>query len=135
MYHAVLYTIYSPCDSKFNKTILVTITYFPTKSCDLSMISFLTRTLNIVKLFVPNAPKGHFGVSNDEHTWNFVGQKCQKLNTKRFVGSEMFPKVNWGCPMKINCIFVWAPKCPKLRKKIHTFFCHKCSQKSFGGIQ
>ena len=60
MYHTVLYTLYSACASLFNNIpILVTMVthifppkWFPwqPKSCDLSMISLLTRMPNMVKI-------------------------------------------------------------------------------------
>ena len=60
MYHRVVYILYSPCVSQFNNIpILVTIVthIFPPKwflwqpkSCDLSLISLMTRMPNIVKI-------------------------------------------------------------------------------------
>ena len=102
--------------------------------------------------FVPNAPKTHLRVSNDQNLHFFVGQKCQKLrkNTPNnfLVFAPNAPKSHLGVTMAKICFFCVRQKCQKLeerKKKCHKWqnlggengdkinknlFCPKCPQKS-----
>ena len=49
--------------------------------------------------FVPNAPKSHLAVSNDQPKFTyFMWAKTDKNKRGKFVLSLMPPKVIWGCP-------------------------------------
>ena len=76
-----------------------------------------------------NAPKSHLEVSNDQNLHFLWAKTGKKLPPKM---SQMPPKVIWRCPMTKMCIFC-GPKLKK--KKMKKYFCPKCHQKSFGGVQ